>query len=85
MAESYNPLALMQDPGIMELNLYHPNLVPVVDFFNHAPFGQVRYYAIAEPRQGVRLSQLSLPRSGGQVLNWAMQLADALDSCIAEG
>lgn len=85
MAESHSPLALMQDPGIMELNLYHPNLVPVVDFFSYSPFGHVRYYAVAEPRQGVRLSQLSLPRSGGQVLNWAMQLADALDYLHSRG
>jgi PPM family protein phosphatase len=85
MAESHGPSALMQDPGIMELNLYHPNLVPVIDFFNHKPYGHTRYYAVAEPRQGVRLSQLSLPRSGGQVLNWAMQLADALDYLHSRG
>ncbi len=85
MAESYRPEALMQDPGMMESNLYHPNLVPVIDFFNHKPFGQVRYYAVAEPRQGVRLSQLSLPRPGGQVLNWAMQLSDALDYLHSRG
>lgn len=85
MAESHAPSALMQDPGIMELNLYHPNLVPVIDFFSFAPFGHARYYAVAEPRQGVRLSQLSLPRSGGQVLNWAMQLADALDYLHSRG
>ena len=40
---------------------------------------------MAEPRQGVRLSQLSLPRSGSQVLNWAMQLADALDYLHSRG
>jgi serine/threonine protein phosphatase PrpC len=85
MAESHIPAALMQDPGIMDLNLYHPNLVPVIDFFSHKPFGHTRYYAVAEPRQGVRLSQLSLPRSGGQVLNWAMQLADALDYLHSRG
>ena len=85
MAESHGPSALMQDPGIMELNLYHPNLVPVIDFFSHKPYGHTRYYAVAEPRQGVRLSQLSLPRSGGQVLNWAMQLADALDYLHSRG
>lgn len=79
MAESYRPEALMQDTGLMDLHLYHPNLVPVVDFFEYKPFGHARHYAIAEPRQGVRLSQLSLPRPGAQVLNWAMQLADALD------
>ncbi|MDQ3929542.1 MAG: protein phosphatase 2C domain-containing protein, partial [Chloroflexota bacterium] len=79
MAESYRPESLMQDPGLMKLNLYHPNLVPVIDFFDYKPFGQNRYYAVAEPRQGVRLSQLSLPRPGAQVLNWTMQLADALD------
>lgn len=85
MAESYRPDALMQDPGMMESNLYHPNLVPVIDFFSHKPFGHVRYYAVAEPRQGVRLSQLSLPRPGGQVLNWAMQLSDALDYLHSRG
>ncbi|MEO8288544.1 MAG: protein phosphatase 2C domain-containing protein [Chloroflexota bacterium] len=85
MAESYRPDALMQDPSMMELNLYHPNLVPVIDFFSHKPFGHVRYYAVAEPRQGVRLSQLSLPRPGGQVLNWAMQLSDALDYLHSRG
>jgi PPM family protein phosphatase len=79
MAESFRPDALMQDPSIMDLNLYHPNLVPVVDFFSYKPFGYMRHYAVAEPRQGVRLTQLSLPRPGGQVLNWAMQLSDALD------
>ncbi len=85
MAESYMPTSLMQDPGIMDLNLYHPNLVPVIDFFSYKPFGHTRYYAVAEPRQGVRLSQLSLPRNGGQVLNWAMQLADALDYLHSRG
>jgi protein phosphatase len=85
MAESYRPDALMQDPGMMDSNLYHPNLVPVIDFFSHKPFGHVRYYAVAEPRQGVRLSQLSLPRPGGQVLNWAMQLSDALDYLHSRG
>lgn len=79
MAESYRPEALMQDPSMMDLHLYHPNLVPVVDFFSYKPFGQSRYYAVAEPRQGVRLSQMSMPRPGAQVLNWAMQLAGALD------
>ncbi|MBF6614648.1 MAG: protein phosphatase 2C domain-containing protein [Chloroflexi bacterium] len=79
MAESYRPEALMQDPTLMDLHLYHPNLVPVVDFYSYKPFGHARYYAVAEPRQGVRLSQLSLPRPSMQVLNWAMQLADALD------
>jgi serine/threonine protein phosphatase PrpC len=85
MAESYRPDALMQDPDMMESNLYHPNLVPVIDFFSHKPFGHARYYAVAEPRQGVRLSQLSLPRPGGQVLNWAMQLSDALDYLHSRG
>ena len=85
MAESYRPDALMQDPDMMESNLYHPNLVPVIDFFSHKPFGHERYYAVAEPRQGVRLSQLSLPRPGGQVLNWAMQLSDALDYLHSRG
>jgi|GEM_PF-175036 len=79
MAESYRPDALIQDPGLMELNLYHPNLVPVIDFFSYKPFGRMRYYAVAEPRQGVRLGQLSLPRPPAQVLSWAMQLADALN------
>lgn len=85
MAESHAPSALMQDSDIMGLNLYHPNLVPVIDFFSNSPYGHPRYYAVAEPRQGVRLSQLSLPRSGGQVLNWAMQLADALDYLHSRG
>ncbi len=85
MAESFRPEALMQDPGIMDLRLYHPNLVPVVDFYSYKPFGNTRYYAVAEPRQGVRLSQLSLPRSGMQVFNWAMQLADALDYLHSRG
>ncbi|HEX9987474.1 MAG TPA: protein phosphatase 2C domain-containing protein [Chloroflexia bacterium] len=79
MAESYRPDALIQDAGMMDLHLYHPNLVPVIDFFNYKPFGKTRYFAVAEPRQGVRLSQMSLPRPGAQVLGWAMQLADALD------
>ena len=56
MAESFNAEALVQDPGLMELRLYHPNLVPVVDFFKYTPFGKDRFYAVAEPRQGVRLS-----------------------------
>lgn len=85
MAESHRPDSLMQDPGMMSLNLYHPSLVPVIDFFNQKPFGHTRYYAVAEPRQGVRLSQLSLPRPGGQVLNWAMQLSDALDYLHSQG
>lgn len=78
MAESYKPESLLQDPGLMELNLYHPNLVPVIDFFSDTPQERERFYAVAEPRQGVRLSQLSLPRSALQVLNWATQLSDAL-------
>lgn len=85
MAESYRPESLLQDPGLMQLNLYHPNLVPVIDFFSDTPRGRQRFYAVAEPRQGVRLSQLSLPRSGLQVLNWAMQLADALDYLHSRG
>ncbi|MEO6456936.1 MAG: protein phosphatase 2C domain-containing protein, partial [Chloroflexia bacterium] len=79
MAESYRPESLIRDPSLMQFNLYHPNLVPVIDFFNYKPFGMMRYFAVAEPRQGVRLSQLSMPRAGGQVLSWAIQLADALD------
>jgi protein phosphatase len=85
MAESFRPEALIQDPGIMDLNLYHPNLVPVIDFFEYKPFGHRRFYALAEPRQGARLSQLSMPRPGAQVLNWAMQLADALDYLHSRG
>ena len=85
MAESYKPESLLQDPGLMELNLYHPNLVPVIDFFSDSPQSRERFYAVAEPRQGVRLSQLSLPRSALQVLNWAMQLADALDYLHSRG
>ncbi|HUP27558.1 MAG TPA: hypothetical protein VM409_03910, partial [Chloroflexia bacterium] len=78
MAESYRAESLIRDPSLMDLNLYHPNLVPVIDFFSYKPFGTMRFFAVAEPRQGVRLSQLSMPRAGGQVLSWAMQLADAL-------
>lgn len=85
MAESYRPESLLQDPDLMQLSLYHPNLVPVIDFFSDTPHGRERFYAVAEPRQGVRLSQLSLPRSGLQVLNWAMQLADALDYLHSRG
>lgn len=85
MAESYRPDALIQDPGLMELNLYHPNLVPVIDFFSYKPFGRTRYFAVAEPRQGVRLGQLSLPRPASQVLSWAMQLSDALDYLHSRG
>lgn len=85
MAESFRREALMQDPTLMQLNLYHPNLVPVIDFFSDTPFGRERYYAVAEPRQGVRLSQLSMPRPPMQVLNWAMQLADALDYLHSRG
>ncbi|MFL5734770.1 MAG: hypothetical protein ACJ78Q_16560, partial [Chloroflexia bacterium] len=79
MAESFRPDALMQDPSLMDLRLYHPNLVPVVDFYTYTPFGKARYYAVAEPRQGVRLSQMSMPRPAMQVFGWAFQLADALD------
>jgi protein phosphatase len=75
----------MQDPAMMDLNLYHPSLVPVVDFFEHKPLGSMRYYAVAEPRQGVRLSQLSVPRPGMQVLTWAMQLSDAVDYLHSRG
>lgn len=87
MAESYRPEALMQDPALMDLNLYHPNIVPVIDFFSADPLGlgKPRYYAVAEPRQGVRLSQLSMPRPGLQVLNWAIQLADVLDYLHSRG
>lgn len=85
MAESFRPESLMQDPSLMQLNLYHPSLVPVIDFFSDTPFGRARYYAVAEPRQGVRLSQLSMPRSPIQVLNWAMQLADALEYLHSRG
>jgi protein phosphatase len=85
MAESFYPESLMRDPGIMDLHLYHPNLVPVVDFFNYTPFGRTRYYAVAEPRQGVRLSQLSMPRPGMQVFGWALQLADVLDYLHSRG
>lgn len=85
MAEGFYPEALLQDPGLMNLNLYHPSLVPVVDFFSYKPFARSRYYAIAEPRQGVRLSQMSMPRPPAQVLNWAMQLADALDYLHSRG
>ena len=85
MAESFYPQALMQDPTVMDLQLYHPNIVPVVDFFPYTPFGRTRYYAVAEPRQGVRLSQLSMPRPGPQVFGWAIQLADALDYLHSRG
>ncbi len=85
MAESFQPEALIQDPTLMDLRLYHPNLVPVVDFFNYTPFGKMRYYAVAEPRQGVRLSQLSLPRPAMQVFGWALQLADALSYLHTRG
>lgn len=85
MAESFQPELLIQDPTLMDLRLYHPNLVPVVDFFNYTPFGKTRYYAVAEPRQGVRLSQLSLPRPAMQVFGWALQLADALNYLHTRG
>jgi protein phosphatase len=85
MAESFKPEALVQDPELMKRHLYHPSLVPVVDFFNYKPYGRTRYFAVAEPRGGVRLSQLSLPRPATQVLTWAMQLADALDYLHNQG
>jgi serine/threonine protein phosphatase PrpC len=79
MAEAFYPEALIQDPDLIALNLYHPSLVPVIDFFDYKPFERTRHFAVAEPRQGVRLSQMSMPRPPTQVLNWAMQLSDALD------
>lgn len=79
MAEAFYPEALIQDPDLIALNLYHPNLVPVIDFFDYKPFARTRHFAVAEPRQGARLSQMSMPRPPAQVLNWAMQLSDALD------
>jgi serine/threonine protein phosphatase PrpC len=79
MAEAFYPEALIQDPDLIALNLYHSNLVPVIDFFDYKPYERTRHFAVAEPRQGARLSQMSMPRPPAQVLNWAMQLSDALD------
>ncbi len=78
VAEAQNREALLPDPTVIERGLHHPNLMPLVDEFSYAPYGAARYYTVAEARQGVPLAQLTLPQPPNQVVEWGLQLTEAL-------
>ncbi len=78
VAEGMEQEDLVREPGLIERGLNHPNLMPLVDLFTYTPYGPPRYYTVAEARQGVTLSQFTLPRPAEQVMEWAVQLSNAL-------
>src|SRR5579859_68925 len=78
IAEAIDRGTLLRDPAVVERGLNHPNLMPLVDMFSYAPYGPERQYTVAEARQGVPLDQLALPQPADQVLEWGVQLSDAL-------
>ena len=84
LAESLEQEALVREPELIERGLNHPNLMPLVDLFTYTPYGPPRYYTVAEARQGVTLSQFTSPRPVEQVMEWAVQLSDALRYLHAE-
>jgi protein phosphatase len=85
VAEGMEQEDLVREPGLIERGLNHPNLMPLVDLFTYTPYGPPRYYTVAEARQGVTLSQFTLPRPAEQVMEWAVQLSDALTYLHEEG
>jgi serine/threonine protein phosphatase PrpC len=85
VAESLDQDALVREPELIERGLNHPNLMPLVDLFTYTPYGPPRHYTVAEARQGVTLSQFTLPRPVDQVMEWALQLSDALRYLHAQG
>jgi protein phosphatase len=85
VAEGMEQEDLVREPGLIERGLNHPNLMPLVDLFTYTPYGPPRYYTVAEARQGVTLSQFTLPRPAEQVMEWAVQLSNALAYLHEEG
>lgn len=85
VAEGMEQEDLVREPGLIERGLNHPNLMPLVDLFTFTPYGPPRYYTVAEARQGVTLSQFTLPRPAEQVMEWAVQLSNALAYLHEEG
>ncbi len=85
VAEGMEQGDLVREPGLIERGLNHPNLMPLVDLFTYTPYGPPRYYTVAEARQGVTLSQFTLPRPAEQVMEWAVQLSNALAYLHEEG
>jgi protein phosphatase len=78
VADAHDREALVRDPTVIERGLNHPNLMPLVDEFSYTPYGDTRYYTAAEARQGVPLAQLTLPQPPDQVVEWGLQLTEAL-------
>jgi protein phosphatase len=78
VAEARDRDALLRDPAVIERGLQHPNLMPLVDEFSYAPYGPARSYTAAEARQGVPLAQLPPPQPAAQVVEWGLQLTEAL-------
>ncbi len=85
ITEASEPEALRRAATVVERGLNHPHLMPLVDLFTYSPYGPPRHYAVAEARQGVPLERLALPQPGAMVLEWGVQLSDALRYLHSQG
>ena len=76
--ESLNELIFKEEYNIAKLDLNHPNIVKIYEFFSYQPFDVQRFYLVSEHVEGKRLSSLSTLQDEEQVIQWGIQLCDAL-------
>jgi len=85
ITEASEPEALRRAATVVERGLNHPHLMALMDLFTYSPYGPPRHYAVAEARQGVPLERLALPQPAAMVLEWGVQLSDALRYLHSQG
>ncbi len=86
IVESYQQYARGSQQVISQ-GLSHPHLLPVVDLFAYQPYGVMpRYYAVSPAAQeSLLLSDLDVPLPIAPTLDWANELAEALNYLHEQG
>ncbi len=72
---------------VVSQGLSHPHLLPVIDLFAYRPYGVMpRYYAVSPAaEESLLLSDLEEPLPVEQTLDWANELAEALNYLHEQG
>jgi protein phosphatase len=76
--ESIEDQAFAVEAKLLEMDLDHPGLILPDDFFIEAPYGPTRRYLIEPSFPHARATRRSVPENTERVLDWGIQLAEAL-------